>query len=70
MTAAARKQVLPRYGVGHAQNMVELTAAFESELPGITLTGRYLRGVSVEAVIASGRATATGLRDGAEEETA
>jgi oxygen-dependent protoporphyrinogen oxidase len=57
--------VIPRYAPGHADRMVELARAVSERLPGIHLSGSYVAGVSVDQVIACGRATAeTILRDG------
>lgn len=58
--------VIPRYAPGHMPRM----AALESELvrmaPNLHLAGSYAGGVSVEQVIARGRAVAHRLRNGAQ----
>jgi oxygen-dependent protoporphyrinogen oxidase len=50
--------VIPRYAPGHADRMAELGYAVSARLPGLHLAGSYVAGVSVEQVIACGRAVA------------
>ena len=50
--------MIPRYGVGHAQRLVELRQALERELPGLVLAGAYVSGVSVDLVVEAGRRAA------------
>jgi len=55
------KDVIPRYGVGYGDRIREVEAGLAARLPGITLAGSYLRGVSVEECIGRGRAVADDL---------
>jgi oxygen-dependent protoporphyrinogen oxidase len=57
----AWRDVIPRYAQGHAARMAELGRAIADRLPGLKLAGSYVAGVSVDQVIASGRAAAAGL---------
>jgi oxygen-dependent protoporphyrinogen oxidase len=50
--------VIPRYAPGHADRIAGLRAALASELPGLHLAGSCVDGVSVDNVIAGGRAVA------------
>jgi len=50
--------VIPRYSIGYAQRMNDLVLALAVHLPGIDLAGSFVAGVSVEEVIARGRAVA------------
>ena len=52
------KEGIPRYEPGHAARMDEIEASARRELPGLHLAGSYLAGVSVDQVIARGRAVA------------
>jgi oxygen-dependent protoporphyrinogen oxidase len=59
--------VIPRYEPGHARRVQQLLAALERELPGIELAGSAIAGLSVEHVIARGRAVARKIvRDASE----
>ena len=49
---------IPRHSVGHADRMREVERAVHAALPRIHLTGSYLSRVSVEDVVAHGRALA------------
>ena len=50
--------VIPHYAPGHARRMRDLVGAMRSELPRVHLAGSYVAGVSVDDVIARGRAVA------------
>jgi oxygen-dependent protoporphyrinogen oxidase len=50
--------VIPRYAPGHADRIAGLTRAVADRMPGLHLSGNYVAGVSVDQVIALGRATA------------
>lgn len=52
------KDAIPRYSVGHAETMEEVTKAASRDLAGLHLAGNYVAGLSVEHVIARGRAVA------------
>jgi oxygen-dependent protoporphyrinogen oxidase len=52
------KDVIPRYEPGHATRMEELERQTRQHLPGLHLAGSYVAGVSVDQVIARGRAVA------------
>lgn len=52
------KDAIPRYAPGHAERMDELTKTASRDLPGLHLAGSYVAGLSVEQVIARGRAVA------------
>ena len=52
------KDVIPRYAPGHAERMETLARSSRSALPGLHWAGSYVAGVSVEQVIARGRAVA------------
>ena len=57
--------VIPRYSIGYAQRMNDLVLALAVHLPGIDLAGSFVAGVSVEDVIARGRAVARANLQGA-----
>ncbi|MBL8858711.1 MAG: protoporphyrinogen oxidase [Planctomycetes bacterium] len=50
--------VIPRLAPGHDRRMTELTGALRERCPSLHLAGSYIGGVSVDSVIATGRATA------------
>jgi oxygen-dependent protoporphyrinogen oxidase len=50
--------VIPHYAPGHADRIAQLARAVSERLPGLDLSGNYVAGVSVDQVIALGRATA------------
>jgi len=58
------EDVIPHYAPGHAQRMRELLLAMQDELPGVHLAGSYVAGVSVDDVIARGRAVAAAIMSG------
>lgn len=65
------RDVIPRYGVGHAERMEALATLVERELPGLVLAGTYAGGVSVEDSLARGLCAArTVARRRETEETA
>lgn len=53
--------VIPHYAPGHAARMSELLARLATDLPGLQLAGCYTAGVSVEQVVARGRAVARAI---------
>lgn len=53
--------VIPRYASGHKDRMTDVERELASRAPGITLAGSYTGGVSVEQVVARGRAVARAL---------
>ena len=59
--------VIPHYAPGHASRMSELLASLNANLPDIALAGCCIAGVSVEQVVARGRAVAREIvgREGA-----
>lgn len=57
--------VIPHYAPGHAERMRDLVARIDTELPGLALAGSYVAGVSVDDVIARGRAVAQSMLEGA-----
>ncbi|MBK7878604.1 MAG: protoporphyrinogen oxidase [Planctomycetes bacterium] len=59
------KNVIPRYAPGHMLRMATLESELVRMAPGLHLAGSYAGGVSVEQVIARGRAVAHRLRNGA-----
>lgn len=52
------KDVIPRYAPGHAERMKGITSALSEGSRGLHLAGSYVAGVSVDQVIARGRAVA------------
>jgi protoporphyrinogen/coproporphyrinogen III oxidase len=64
------KNVIPRYSTGHRARVRELCAALARSAPGLHLAGPWVDGVSVELVIARGRAVARALLAGASSEPA
>ena len=52
------RDVIPRYAPGHAARMEEVETRMRRDLPGLRLAGCYVAGVSVDDVIARGRAVA------------
>lgn len=55
-TAVVRwRDALPQYRVGHRDNMEQVLRATEATLPGLTLAGSHLQGVSVSDAAASGQ---------------
>ena len=48
------REAIPQYRVGHRQRMMAARAAVEAGLPGVTLAGNYLDGISVNDAAASG----------------
>jgi oxygen-dependent protoporphyrinogen oxidase len=53
--------VIPHYAPGHADRMRDLLRELESRAPGLQLAGSYVAGVSVDDVIARGRAAAAAI---------
>jgi protoporphyrinogen/coproporphyrinogen III oxidase len=64
------KNVIPRYSPGHRERVRALCAALRAEAPGLHLAGPWVDGVSVELVIARGRAVARSILDGRSSEPA
>jgi oxygen-dependent protoporphyrinogen oxidase len=60
LVASSRRwsDVIPHYSPGHADRIRDLVARVDVELPGLHLAGSYVAGVSVDDVIARGRAVA------------
>jgi len=54
-------EVIPRYAPGHERRVGALLERLRSELPGIELAGNFVAGVSVDYVVARGRAVAEAL---------
>ena len=54
--------VLPQYTRGHRERMQELETQLQTEAPGIAIAASFLGGVSVEDVLARGRAVALRLQ--------
>jgi oxygen-dependent protoporphyrinogen oxidase len=52
------KDAIPRYAPGHAERMGELASSAKRDLEGLHLAGSYVAGLSVDQVIARGRAVA------------
>ncbi len=52
------RDVIPRYAPGHLERMDEIERTAREHLPGLHLAGSYVAGVSVEQVVARGRAVA------------
>jgi oxygen-dependent protoporphyrinogen oxidase len=57
------KDVIPRYGVGHARRMHALDLSVRRALPGLFLAGNYTGGVSVEERLTFGRELASEIAD-------
>lgn len=53
--------VIPHYAPGHAARIAELLHRIQSDMPGLHLAGSYVAGVSVDDVIARGRAVAASI---------
>jgi oxygen-dependent protoporphyrinogen oxidase len=64
------KNVIPRYSPGHRLRVRALCSALAQQAPGVHLAGPWVDGVSVEAVIARGRAVASAIAAGASSEPA
>ncbi len=64
------KNVIPRYSTGHRGRVRALCAMLAQRAPGVHLAGPWVDGVSVESVIARGRAVARALLAGQSTEIA
>jgi oxygen-dependent protoporphyrinogen oxidase len=64
------KNVIPRYSTGHRARVRKLCATLAQSAPGLHLAGPWVDGVSVEMVIARGRAVARAIVEGRSSEPA
>ena len=64
---ASEQAVIPRYAPGHAARIARLERALAEHLPGVSIAGSYVGGLSVDQVIGRGRAVARRLLSGAED---
>ncbi len=64
------KNVIPRYSTGHRARVQTLCATLTRNAPGLHLAGPWVAGVSVELVIARGRAVARAILAGQSSEPA
>lgn len=64
------KNVIPRYSPGHRARVRALCAALAQQAPGLHLAGAWVDGVSLEQVIARGRAVARAVATGQRSEPA
>jgi oxygen-dependent protoporphyrinogen oxidase len=64
------KNVIPRYSPGHRARVRALCAVLAQRAPAVHLAGAWVDGVSVEAVIARGRAVARAIAAGRGSEPA
>jgi oxygen-dependent protoporphyrinogen oxidase len=64
------KNVIPRYSAGHLARVRALSSTLAQRAPGLHLAGPWVAGVSVELVIARGRAVARAVLEGRGSEPA
>ena len=64
------KNVIPRYSTGHRARVRALCAGLLQRAPGVHLAGPWVDGVSVEMVLARGRAVARAVLEGRVSEPA